>query len=49
MANTPNDSEDVYKAHVYINGPAKVVIKNEVTTKSGTVMGQKEDYMYRAN
>jgi hypothetical protein len=42
---TPADGPDVYKPHVDINGPAITTIRNEVTTKSGTVMGQKEDYM----
>jgi hypothetical protein len=42
---TPADGPDVYKPVVRVTGPAVATVTNEVTTKSGTVMGQREDYI----
>jgi hypothetical protein len=45
MASTPNDSADVYKPVVRQTGPAITTVHNETTTKSGTVYGEKRDYI----
>ena len=42
---TPADGPDVYKPHVDINGPAKAIVANTTTTKSGQVSGERRDLM----